>query len=193
MPWSSGRRDVINALQDVVSNLQRHLMRQFILTSAQYDPALGVGVGVDEDADEAILALRSGAESFMLAGYSVVNTLNESLARVLGSRYVVDRRSWRGLRGIRQDVLEYYFGMDENWFKEQIRVDRHGFFHLLNHIKDDDVFRNDSRNPQAPIEYQLMVALSHLGHHGNSNSARSVARQFRIAGELFLRPSLTVD
>lgn len=54
---------------------------------------------------------------------------------------------------------------------------------ILEEIRNDPVFRNDSWNPQAPVEYQLMVALSRFGHYGNGVSVMSVARNFRIAGE----------
>lgn len=56
---------------------------------------------------------------------------------------------------------------------------------IFNEIKEDPVFQNQSRNPQAPIEYQLMVALYRFGHHGNGGSAKAVARTFQISGRSY--------
>jgi hypothetical protein len=61
------------------------------------------------------------------------------------------------------------------------------FQFVLSEIREDDVFRNNSRNPQVPVEYQLMVALAKFGHYGNAMGVKSVARDFRVSGELAIR------
>jgi hypothetical protein len=66
----------------------------------------------------------------------------------------------------------------------QFRVDHNGFHRILEYIKDDPVFRNNSRSPQTAVEYQLMVALSRFGHNGNGISIHSVAQTFRISGKM---------
>jgi hypothetical protein len=65
----------------------------------------------------------------------------------------------------------------------QFRMNYEMFQVVVDQIRDDDVFRNNSRNPQAPVEYQLMVALAKFGHYGNAVGARSIAKDFRVAGE----------
>jgi hypothetical protein len=65
-------------------------------------------------------------------------------------------------------------------------MDHNGFNMVLGYIKEDPVFRSNSRNPQAPVEYQLMFALARSGHYGNGMSVHSVAQTFRIAGQYAL-------
>ncbi|POW19313.1 hypothetical protein PSHT_04876 [Puccinia striiformis] len=56
------------------------------------------------------------------------------------------------------------------------------FFALADALKDHYIFYNNSNNPQAPVEMQLIVALSHLGMCGNGGSPHVLAHG--ICGEL---------
>ncbi|KAI9626170.1 hypothetical protein H4Q26_015919 [Puccinia striiformis f. sp. tritici PST-130] len=47
------------------------------------------------------------------------------------------------------------------------RMTQKSFFALADALKDHYIFYNNSNNPQAPVEMQLIVALSHLGMCGN--------------------------
>ena len=60
------------------------------------------------------------------------------------------------------------------------------FYMLLNEIKDHRVFMNNSNHSQAPIEWQLLVALAHLGINGNGGSAHMLKQVFNISGQLSL-------
>lgn len=62
-------------------------------------------------------------------------------------------------------------------------MDHDGFKFVVNAIRDDDIFCNHSRHAQEPVDYQVMVALSRLGHYGNGVGARSTARTFRVSGK----------
>ena len=49
------------------------------------------------------------------------------------------------------------------------------FDDLVDVIKDDDVFHNNSHNPQMPIDEQLAIALFRFGHYGNAANTMKVA------------------
>lgn len=61
-----------------------------------------------------------------------------------------------------------------------LRTSFDGLVHL---IRDHSIFANKSRHKQAPVEFQLMVALQRLGHSGNSASLLSYASEYALAGE----------
>ncbi|POW07670.1 hypothetical protein PSTT_08111 [Puccinia striiformis] len=48
-------------------------------------------------------------------------------------------------------------------------------------IYDHHIFYNNSNNPQAPVEMQLLVALSHLGMYGNGGSPHVLAQYYNIS------------
>ena len=61
-------------------------------------------------------------------------------------------------------------------FREILRVNPSTFDHLLAAIEDDPVFGNNSRTQQAPVEWQLAVALYRFGHSGNGVGQTPVSR-----------------
>lgn len=124
MPRFSERRDVINHFQTAVGDFGPGLMIQYVLNvSDNIDASLRLAYGNDSTQD-----IRSdiadNAESFQIAGYHAVFAMQDQLNRVHASRYVVGRRAWRGLRGVPEEIYisEYYFSMDENWFREQVCI-----------------------------------------------------------------------
>ena len=60
-------------------------------------------------------------------------------------------------------------------FRSYLRMDPSCFDDLVNVIKDDDVFHNNSHNPQMPIDEQLAIALFRFGHYGNAANTMKVA------------------
>ena len=54
------------------------------------------------------------------------------------------------------------------------------FYDLVDKIKNDQVFQNNSYICQAPVREQLIVALYRFGMYGNGASAGQVARHFGI-------------
>jgi hypothetical protein len=59
----------------------------------------------------------------------------------------------------------------------------HASFHrLVAIIKGDAVFSNNSRCPQAPVEYQLLLTLRRLGMFGNGVSVGQMSQFFSVAG-----------
>ena len=63
-------------------------------------------------------------------------------------------------------------------------MDHASFAFVCDEIRDHPVFYNDSNHSQAPVDYQLLVALAHLGLNGNGGSPHILAQFFNISGEL---------
>jgi hypothetical protein len=61
-------------------------------------------------------------------------------------------------------------------------MDRRLFRVVLAEIWDNPVFHNESNKIQEPIEWQLFVALTRLGHDGNASGVLSVTNTFSISG-----------
>ncbi|KAG2219657.1 hypothetical protein INT45_012358, partial [Circinella minor] len=57
------------------------------------------------------------------------------------------------------------------------------FYDLVDKIKNDQVFQNNSYICQAPVREQLIVALYRFGMYGNGASAGQVARHFGIGAD----------
>jgi hypothetical protein len=60
-------------------------------------------------------------------------------------------------------------------FRSYLRIDPGCFDDLVQVLKDDPVFHNNSNNPQMPIGEQLAIALFRFGHYGNAASTLKVA------------------
>jgi hypothetical protein len=56
------------------------------------------------------------------------------------------------------------------------------FWTIVQRIAPDPIFHNDSRNPQAPVAYQLLLTLKRLGMEGNGVSLGQTASFFSVAG-----------
>jgi len=65
---------------------------------------------------------------------------------------------------------------------DKARMDRSTFAFVCNEIRDHHVFWNNSNHSQAPVEWQLLVALAHLGLNGNGGSPHILAQVFNISG-----------
>ena len=62
---------------------------------------------------------------------------------------------------------------------------RESFEQLAELLKDDAVFYTlPKRMQQAPVQYQLAVALTRFGSFGNGASVGKIARMFSISGTL---------
>lgn len=56
------------------------------------------------------------------------------------------------------------------------------FKKLLHMIGPSEIFQNNSNCPQAPVEWQLLVALANLGLSGNGGGSPIKAKLFSLAG-----------
>ncbi|TPX54219.1 hypothetical protein PhCBS80983_g05998, partial [Powellomyces hirtus] len=70
--------------------------------------------------------------------------------------------------------------LDDERFRNKVRMSREAFAALLIRIEDDAVFRNNSRCSQAPVRLQLVVALSRFGHSGTGSRIGKIARTWGI-------------
>ena len=59
-------------------------------------------------------------------------------------------------------------------------MSRNAFLFLLTEIQSNDVFQNNSRNPQIAVWIQTIVALERLDNDGNANSGGKIARNMDI-------------
>ena len=60
-------------------------------------------------------------------------------------------------------------------FRSYLRIDPTCFDDLVTVIRDDEVFQNNSNNPQMPVDEQVAIALYCFGHYGNAASTLKVA------------------
>ena len=67
----------------------------------------------------------------------------------------------------------------------QVQMTRDSFDTLAELIQGHPIFANKSYQKQAPVEFQLMVALQRLGHSGNAASLLCYASEYTLAGESF--------
>lgn len=119
MPRTTERSEVLALLQSTTTSLALNLTQQIL------DDQRGAlrneledfwEDGNDEDAEEQ-LDVRRVFHDVMIA---TLGELEEMRMRVEGSRYFAERTVWRSLRQSRDAVLEWYFSMDEKWFKSQV-------------------------------------------------------------------------
>ena len=74
------------------------------------------------------------------------------------------------------------FELDDDRFKQELRMSRDSFEQLAEMLKSDAVFQTPPRRmQQAPVRHQLAVALTRFGHFGNAASVGKTARTFSIS------------
>ncbi|KAJ9092606.1 hypothetical protein QFC20_007313 [Naganishia adeliensis] len=182
MPHISERKRILDDLDETISALQLYVANQVVLNAGErlFEDD---DMDLDEEEEEQRQDDAQDALQFIIAEHSIIEVLQEMRRTIVNRRYLEGRPVWRELAAERTTRIEGLFSCDNNWFKETCRLDYDGYLFVLDQIKDDPIFFNISRNPQAPVEYQLLVALSRFGHSGNSVGTRAVANAFRIAGE----------
>ncbi|ODO09749.1 hypothetical protein I350_01966 [Cryptococcus amylolentus CBS 6273] len=89
-------------------------------------------------------------------------------ATALARARYLDRPAKYGVRRVR------------SWI-EFFRVDRTQFLYLVDLIKGDPVFVSNGPRAQAPVEYQLAVALWRFGHSGTACGYRKIAINFGLS------------
>ncbi|TFK59474.1 hypothetical protein BDN72DRAFT_780670 [Pluteus cervinus] len=104
----------------------------------------------------------------------------EAMAMLYADRYVEDRQKIPKTQDQMELLLGDYKTNHPHIFRSYLRITPGCFDDLVNTIADDDVFHNNSNNPQAPVSHQLVVALYCFGHYGNAASTDKVALHFGI-------------
>ncbi|EFP89235.1 uncharacterized protein PGTG_15076 [Puccinia graminis f. sp. tritici CRL 75-36-700-3] len=121
---------------------------------------------------------------------SEIEELVMTLISIKKKRYLAERvRLERA-----PDITKYLFRLDTGRFKQEFRMSQDSFYQLLDLIKDNSVFHNNSNVPQRPVRDQLMVTLRQTGMSGNGSSVGVLARFFRILeGTVILYCSRVVE
>ena len=71
--------------------------------------------------------------------------------------------------------------MDDERFKQEVRMSRMAFDRLLGRITTHKIYQNNSNCHQTPVHLQLLVTMYRLGCHGNGVSVGRVARRFGLS------------
>jgi hypothetical protein len=64
------------------------------------------------------------------------------------------------------DFCNVIFDYPETSFRTIARCTKASFFRLMNLIQDHSIFKNNSKNKQAPVHSQLIIVLNRLGCDG---------------------------
>ena len=112
------------------------------------------------------------------------------LMLVSSQRYLGPRLRVPKDHGFLHTVL---LNLDEDRWRQEIRMSKEAFCHLADHLATNKVFHNRAFLQQKPIELQLMVALYRLGGDGGNASVEKISRRFGVAEgtvELYTRRSM---
>ncbi|KAA1096576.1 hypothetical protein PGT21_021202 [Puccinia graminis f. sp. tritici] len=109
-----------------------------------------------------------------------VSILLKLIEQLSSARYSVPRVPRPRIATISK-TYEVLTSTSEEVFMIYARMTRKSFFSLSDAIKNHYIFYNNSTNPQAPAEMQLLVALSHLGLYGNGGSPHVLAQYYNIS------------
>lgn len=101
-------------------------------------------------------------------------------AMVESSRYITQRLPVVTPPDRIGNFIQTMHDFDDDLFKQQFRVTKDQFDHILDRIKDHDIFRRQHYNPQRPVKFQLAVALNRLGRYGNGASKGDLSTYFTI-------------
>ncbi|KAE9164106.1 hypothetical protein PF004_g29938 [Phytophthora fragariae] len=124
---------------------------------------------LEEDDDDLLHSAQGRAavtEDQLL--FSELDEVSDMLQLVESSRYLVDRKR---IDSCTQFNAEASYPTSR--FRQRTRMDKSSFESVVNKIKDNPVFYNDSPCPQAPVWMQLAVALDRFGNYGSGAARRS--------------------
>jgi hypothetical protein len=108
-----------------------------------------------------------------------INLDTATLITILQSRYLRARLPVPKAGNIH---LAFQFAeTDPTRFAYMLRLTPTAFRHILSLIHDHPVFTTRSNSTQAPVQYQLAVALYRAGRYGNGASVQDVARTAGIS------------
>lgn len=97
------------------------------------------------------------------------------LASLQTQRYVDRPPRYQMKDAIRAGRIEIVFGYDDRHFRIEARMSKVCFWKLVDIIKDNPVFSNQSNREQDPVHHQLLVTLFRLGKYGNGAGIGSTA------------------
>ena len=71
--------------------------------------------------------------------------------------------------------------LDDERFKQEIRMSRESFDNILSQISKDTVFANKSNTGQADVKLQFMICAYRFGSSGSSAAVGKIARHFGVS------------
>jgi hypothetical protein len=103
------------------------------------------------------------------------SNLAESILELHSKRYLNERIPIRKNGSLLQMTLNEWRHNRPEIFRRNLRLNPDTFDALVDSIKDNPVFHNNSNNSQFPVSEQVAVALYRLGHYGNAASIHDIA------------------
>ena len=82
-------------------------------------------------------------------------------------RYIDRPLKYNMKEHIRAARIEIIFGFDDRHFRIEARMSKVCFWRLVDLLKDNPVFSNQSYRDQDPVHHQLLITLFRLGKYGN--------------------------
>ena len=73
-------------------------------------------------------------------------------------------------------ILDHWRVHSPDRFRRKLRVEPETFDALVDQIKEDSIFYNNSNCPQLPVHLQLSIFLFRAGHYGNAASPEDTAQ-----------------
>jgi hypothetical protein len=180
----------------VKSSLHQLFLANFIadLESRELDFASD-SEGDDDDSDDTMDGSddSSSASSATSSSSSSSSTDNDSdsmtpaesylhhMENLYSQHYMAEQREVPKTKELMQLLLGDYKHRFPDIFRSYLHIDPDCFDLLVEAIHDDDIFHNNSNNPQIPVEEQVVIALYCFGHYGNAASIMKVALQFGVS------------
>ena len=114
--------------------------------------------------------LRTKSATIMQAKYILMLWQNYILSDISNSRQPIAKSDTQ----LHLLLTEWKVSRPEI-FRSYLHINPACFDDLVAVIQDDEVFQNNSNNPQMPVAEQLAIALFRFGHYGNATSTLKVA------------------
>ena len=132
--------------------------------SASSTDSSAISSSSDDDSD-----FRTPAETYV-----------HHMGNLYSERYMAERTEIPKTQVFMRLLLGEYKDRFPHIFRSYLHIDPHCFDSLVESIHDDEIFHNNSNNPQMPIDEQVVIALYRFGHYGNAASIMKVALQFGV-------------
>ena len=181
MPYKSEKKQILEALEDLV--VAEQIMDLVFDDSDDDEHKASLPMEMDDldtQMDDTIDNTTGDSDEEDSLDLAVIDGMTESEAMyvmISSMRYLNERN--------RYPVIDYMntilMNLPNDKWKEDVRMTRDAFKLVVDLIKNDQVFHNDSNNKQAPVEIQLAVALYRFGTYGNGASTIQVAKKFGVA------------
>lgn len=107
------------------------------------------------------------------------------LNKVQGRRYLKKRVQNRVKLVTPERRLEVLEQLDDDDFKEEIRMSKSSFYKLIDMIKDHHLYQPKDGKPQRDIRLQVAIVLERLGTNGNGGSHSRLARRCGVGRKFF--------